>query len=80
MISLKWDRRFLRLAQEVASWSKDPSTKTGAVIVRPDKTIAAIGYNGFPRGCDDAPELYAHRETKLSRVVHCVSVELIEEL
>lgn len=67
----KWDRFFLGLARYVSTASKDPSTKTGAVIVRPDRTIASLGYNGFPRGCDDSPELYADRETKLSRVVHC---------
>jgi dCMP deaminase len=67
---VKWDRRFLKLALEVASWSKDPSTKTGAVIVRPDRTIASLGYNGFPRGTDDAPELYAERMQKYSKIVH----------
>lgn len=36
----KWDQRFLELAKVVSTWSKDPSTKTGAVIVRPDKTEA----------------------------------------
>jgi deoxycytidylate deaminase len=36
-------------------WSKDPSTKVGAVIVRPDLTVASIGYNGFPRGMSDDP-------------------------
>jgi dCMP deaminase len=66
----KWDRRFLGLAQEVSTWSKDPSTKVGAVIVRPDNTIASLGYNGFPRGMRDDPELYKNREAKLSRVIH----------
>ncbi len=67
----KWIERFLALAEHVAQWSKDPSTKTGAVIVRPDKTIAGIGYNGFPRGLSDAPALYADREIKYGRVIHC---------
>lgn len=67
----KWDLRFLELAALVASWSKDPSTQTGAVIVRPDRTVASIGYNGFARGCDDSPELYANRELKYTRVIHC---------
>jgi dCMP deaminase len=66
----KWDLRFLEMAKLVASWSKDPSTKCGAVIVRPDKTIAAVGYNGFPRNVDDSPELYNNREEKYGRVVH----------
>lgn len=66
----KWDRRFLALAQHISMWSKDPSTKCGAVIVRPDRTIASLGYNGFPRGIDDSPSTYAERELKYSRVVH----------
>lgn len=67
----KWDARFIELAKNVAGWSKDPSTQTGAVIVRPDRTVASIGYNGFPRGCDDSPELYADRDNKLASIVHC---------
>jgi len=66
----KWDRRMLQLAEHVAQWSKDPSTKVGAVICRPDYTVASLGFNGFPRGCDDDPHMYADRELKLERVVH----------
>lgn len=66
----KWDIRFLEMAELVAGWSKDPSTKCGAVIVRPDRSVASVGFNGFPRGCSDDPELYANRELKYSRVVH----------
>ena len=66
----KWDKRFLDLAKHVAEWSKDPSTKVGSVIVRPDRTIASVGYNGFPRGTDDSPELYENRAVKYERVVH----------
>ena len=33
----KWSHRFLDMAALVASWSKDPSTKCGAVIT--DKKI-----------------------------------------
>ena len=70
MSNLTWDKRFLSLAETVASWSKDPSTKVGAVIVRPDKTIASLGYNGFPRGVKDTPVLYEDRVKKYARVVH----------
>lgn len=66
----KWTQRFLALAQHIAQWSKDPSTKTGAVIVRPDRTIASLGYNGFPRGIEDTPERLNDREQKYPRVVH----------
>jgi dCMP deaminase len=67
----KWDRRFLDLANLVASWSKDPSTKTGAVIVRPDRTVVSVGYNGFARGFCDDRAIYADRELKYARIVHC---------
>lgn len=73
----KWDLRFLELAELVARWSKDPSTKCGAVIVRPDKTVASVGFNGFPKGCDDSPELYGDRDLKLSRVVHAEQNSLL---
>lgn len=64
---VKWDQRFLDLAAHVGSWSRDPSTKVGAVIVRPDRTIASVGYNGFPRGVAD---VYTTRDDKLMRTVH----------
>jgi dCMP deaminase len=66
----KWDRRFIDLMKVAESWSKDPSTKVGAVIVRPDLTVASIGYNGFPRGMSDDDTLYAERKIKYSRIVH----------
>jgi dCMP deaminase len=66
----KWDLRFLELAKLVASWSKDPSTKVGAVIVGPDGEIRSTGFNGFPRGVDDTDERLSNREEKLSLVVH----------
>ncbi len=69
-ISNKWDKRFLELAELVASWSKDPSTKCGAVIVRPDKSVASVGFNGFPKSCDDSEHLYNNRELKYERIVH----------
>lgn len=67
----KWDLRYLDLAKTVSSWSKDPSTKTGAVIVRENNTVAGLGFNGFPQGMNDDPAIYANREEKYSRVVHC---------
>jgi dCMP deaminase len=65
-----WDIRFLQLAALAASWSKDPSTKVGAVITRPDRTIASVGFNGFPRGVVDSAERYADRELKYKMIVH----------
>ncbi len=67
----KWHFRFLEMAKLVASWSKDPSTQTGAVIVAPNKSIVSVGFNGFPAGMPDDAELYANREEKYARIVHC---------
>lgn len=69
-MDIKWHIRFLEDARHASRNSKDPTTKCGAVIVRPDKTIAALGYNGFPRGMPDREEDYNHRPEKLSRVIH----------
>lgn len=66
----RWDFRFLSLSQHIAGWSKDPSTKVGAVIVRPDRTIASLGFNGFARGVADLPERLSDRSSKLLLTVH----------
>lgn len=66
----KWDLRFLEQARFTSGWSKDPSTKVGAVIVAPNRSIVSVGYNGFPQNMPDSPELYANREEKYSRIVH----------
>ena len=60
----KWDRRGLELAGLVATWSKDPGHKVGCAIIRPDKTVAGVGYNGFPRGIADREDRLADRELK----------------
>ena len=49
---LKWDERFLAIARQVASWSKDPHTKVGAVLVK-NRAILRTGYNGLPHGVSD---------------------------
>lgn len=60
----------MELAHRVASWSKDPATQVGAVIVNERKQILGIGFNGFPRGVEDDEEKYKVRETKLLYVCH----------
>ena len=69
-MGLKWDQRYLKLAEEVASWSKDPSRKIGAVAVGAKGQVLAQGFNGFPRGIDDSEERYNDRERKYELVVH----------
>jgi dCMP deaminase len=67
---LKWDRQFLALATHISRWSKDPSTKVGAVIVDSKRRVLGIGYNGFPRGVNDDTVRYYNKETKHALVVH----------
>lgn len=70
MHSIKWDNRFMEMAKMISTWSKDPSTAVGAVIVAPkNRTILSVGYNGFPRGIIDDGRLY-DRHKKYSLIVH----------
>lgn len=69
-MSTKWDTRYLDLAKEVGSWSKDPSTKVGAVAVGNHGQVLSQGYNGFPRGISDNPDRLANRELKYRYIVH----------
>jgi dCMP deaminase len=66
----KWDRRFLELARHISTWSKDPSTKVGAVIADEKNTVVGLGFNGFPRDVKDSENRYNDRETKYKFVVH----------
>lgn len=66
----KWHIRFLKIAKEISTWSKDPSSKIGAVIVNDDRRILATGYNGFPRGIEDSDERLNNREEKYPRIIH----------
>jgi dCMP deaminase len=68
--SEKWDERFLRLAEHISTWSKDPSTAVGSCIVRPDKTIASLGFNGLPRLVEDSHERLHDRDLKYKLVIH----------
>lgn len=72
----RWDLRFLGLAKHISSWSIDPSTKVGAVIVDKKNRIISLGYNGFPRGIKDDDRLY-DREKKLSIILHAEENSLL---
>jgi len=69
-ISISWKKKYLALAKHVASWSKDPRTKVGAVAVGEVGQILATGYNGFPRNIFDTEERLFDRELKYKYVVH----------
>ena len=61
----------MALAQFVATWSRDPSTKVGAVVVGAgDRRKIAFGYNGLPPGVEDTEERLNDRETRLALTVH----------
>ena len=66
----KWYKRYMDLAEQVSTWSKDPNTKVGAVIVGSKGQILTQGYNGFPRGIKDTAKRLDDRDTKLKLVVH----------
>lgn len=51
----KWDKRFMNLADNIASWSSCCKKQVGAIIVL-DKRILAIGYNGSPAGIQTCVE------------------------
>lgn len=72
----KWDNNFLALANTVSMFSKDPSTKVGAVIVDDDNRVISIGYNGFPKGIRDDNRL-SNRELKYEMIVHAEANALL---
>ena len=73
----RWDSRFLEMAELVASWSKDPSTGCGCVLVDPDRRVVSLGYNGPPSGVIDSQERLNDRETKLAITIHAEANALL---
>lgn len=69
-----WDTMWMGLAFLMAQRSVDPRTKHGCVAVDSENTVIGLGYNSFPRKCDEtklpltAPEKYiyiSHAEASL---------------
>ena len=46
-----WDKRFMRLTDEISTWSSCIRRKVGAIIVK-DNRIITTGYNGAPHGIE----------------------------
>ena len=65
-----WGKRYRDLAKEISTWSKDPSTKVGAVVIGNNGEVLSQGYNGFPRSIKDTPQRLKDREKKYNLVVH----------
>ena len=57
------------MARLVASWSKDPNAKVGAVIVRRNRVVAT-GFNGLPSEVLDQKQRLADKEIKNAMTVH----------
>lgn len=60
----------MELAKLVASWSKDPSKKIGAVIVNKENKVISMGYNGFPKSITDLDERLKDKDFKRSICLH----------
>lgn len=66
---MNWDEYFINIAEQVALRSKDPSTKTGCVIVDSKYRPVSFGYNGFISGCDES-KMTTERPMKYHLVIH----------
>lgn len=55
---IDWHSMFMGVALLASARSKDHRARNGACIVSPDHRIIGVGYNGLPRGCDDADPVY----------------------
>tara|TARA_B110000908_G_scaffold68663_1_gene82946 strand:+ start:1769 stop:2239 length:471 start_codon:yes stop_codon:yes gene_type:complete len=70
MQSQEWSDKYIKLAKHISTWSKDPSTKIGAIVVGEDGQILSQGFNGFPRGIKDSDERLNDRKRKYELIVH----------
>ena len=73
-----WDFRFLGLAEHVAGWSKDPSTKVGAVVADANNRVISTRFNGLPSGVEDTLERLQDRDLKYQMVVHAERNAIID--
>lgn len=67
----KWDERFMLLAHHLAHWSIEQGRRVGTVVVGPDNEIRSTGYNGLPRGVNDAVEERHSRITGAKYIWSC---------
>ena len=62
-----WARYALELAKAASLRSEDPYLKVGACVLREDKSVAGVGYNGPPAGINID---WSDRDERRKRVVH----------
>lgn len=65
-----WVLKGLGAAEHFATWSKDPSTQVGAVILSRRNRVIGVGYNGFPSRMKDDPARLADRALKNADTIH----------
>ena len=73
-----WDTRWMNIAKEVATWSKDHHRQVGAVIVRDRKEMVVHGYNGFPKKVNDHVEDRYTRPIKYKWMIHAEKNALLK--
>lgn len=70
VLEKKWASRLLKMAKDIAEWSKDESTKVGAVITTEDGKPVSWGFNGMPMGVDDSKRERHIRPLKYKWMAH----------
>ena len=70
LVSDKWDKRFMRLATEAASWVKGKRRGVGCCLVSPDRNRFSLGYSGYARGIEDTEIRLADTEYKRRHNIH----------
>lgn len=65
----KWHTEYLLQAKFISRRSKDPRKKVGAVVTS-DTYVVGEGFNGFPRGIEDAPHRLNNKSLKNLLMIH----------
>jgi len=66
----RWDLKGLSAALFFSSWSKDPGTRVGAVVLDKHHRLVGMGYNGLPMGITDTHQRLHQRDIKLQLTLH----------
>lgn len=64
---MSWDKYGLEIAKAASYRSEDPYLKVGACVLRIDRSIISIGYNGAASGVDID---WGDRDSRRSYVIH----------
>ena len=75
MKRLTWNAYALQVAEAAAARSEDPWCPVGAAVLRPDHSIAGLGYNGPPAGINLS---WADRKTRRAYVIHAEMNALLQ--